>query len=86
MGTRDYVQVTYEPSTYHSCVSPGAKIEYETDIMDSESNDTASNTRYGLVAVDHFTKISEVTPINHRTPEELIIGLDKIFESMWGPK
>ena len=82
MSKRNDIQVKYKPKTYNSFVSPGAKFEYEIDSMDMESKHATANTRYGLVAIDNVTKILEVIPIKNRTPEEMTIGLKKIFESM----
>ena len=83
MSKRDDTQVESKPNTYTSCVSPVAKFEVEIDIMDMESKDATSNTRYGLVAIDfYFTNIAEVVPIKHRTPEAMIDGLKKLFASM----
>ena len=52
-----------KPKGSNSFVSPGARFEFEIDIMDMESKDATSNARYGLVAIDSFTKIAEVVPI-----------------------
>ena len=57
MSKGDDIQVKYKPETYNSLVSSGAQFEYEIDIMDMESKDATSNTRYGLVAMCNFTKI-----------------------------
>ena len=54
--------------------------------MDMESKGATSNTRYGLVAIDNFTKIVEVVPIKNRTPESMIDGFKKIFISLGQPK
>ena len=86
MSTRDDIQVKSKPKTYNSCVYPGAKFEFETDIMDMESKYATPNTRYGLVAIDKFTKIAEVAPIKNRTPEAMIEGLKKKVISMGKPK
>ena len=80
------IQVRSKPKTYNICVSPGAKFEFEIDIMDLESKDAPSNIRYGPVAIDMFTKIAEVVPIKNRTPEAMIGGFKKIFTSMGKPK
>ena len=85
MSKRDDIQVTTKTKTYDSCVSPGAKFEFEIDITDMESKDATSNTRYGLVAIDMFTRIAEVVPIKNRTPEAMIDGLTKICISMGKP-
>ena len=86
LSKRDDIQVKYKPESYNSFVSPGAKFEFEIDIMDIESQEATSDTRYGLVAVDNFTKIAEVIPINNRTPESMIEGIRKIIASMGKPK
>ena len=69
-----------ETKSYNSFVSPGANFEYEIDLM--EAKGATSNTRYGLVAIDNFTKIADVVPIKNRTPESIIGGLKKIIGSM----
>ena len=73
MSKRDDIQVNVNTNTCNSCVSPGAKFEFEIDLMDIETKGAASNTRYGLVAIGKFTKIVDVVPINNKTPEEIII-------------
>jgi ribosomal protein L21E len=91
-GVKDYlnslesVQVKSKPKTYNSFVSPGANFEYEIDIMDIEAKGSTSDSRYGLVAIDNFTKIAEVIPIKNRTPESIIAGLKKIIAEMGKPK
>ena len=86
LSKRDDIQVKSKPKTYNSFVSPGANFEYEIDIMDMESKDATSNTRYGLVAIDNFTKIAEVIPIKNRTLESMIEGIKKIITAMGKPK
>ena len=86
MSKRDDIQVEFKPNTYSMFASPGAKFEFEIDLMDIETKGATSNTRYGLVAIDNFTKIADVVPINNKTPEEIIIVLNKIFTSMGKPK
>ena len=85
MSKRDDIQVKVKPSTYNSFVSPGAKFEFESDLMDIETTGATSDTRYGLVAIGNFTKIADVVPINNKTPEDMIIVLNKIFTSMGKP-
>ena len=54
--------------------------------MDIEAKGSTTDTRYGLVAVDNFTKIAEVVAIKNRTPESMIEGIKKIITSMGKPK
>jgi len=86
LSKRDDIQVKYKPKSYNSFVSPGANFEYEIDIMDIEAKNSTSDTRYGLVAIDNFTKVAEVIPIKNRTPESIIAGLKKIIAEMGKPK
>ena len=75
-----------KPRGSNSFVSPGAKFEFEIDIMDMGSKGATSNTRYGLVAIDNLAKIAEVVPIKNRKPESIVDGLKKIFISLGKPK
>ena len=86
LNKRDGIQVKSKPRGSNSFVSPGAKFEFEIYIMDMESEGATSNTRYGLVAIDSFTKIAEVVPTKNRTPETMIGGFKKIFISLGEPK
>ena len=80
------IQVKVRHTTYTSFVSPGAKFEFEIDLMDIEARGATSNTRYGVIAIDIFTEIVSVVPMNNKTPEEMMIGLKYIFTSMGKPK
>ena len=71
LGKRDDIQGKTKPKTCNRFVYPGAKCEFETDLMDIESKDATSNNRYGLTAVDNFI---EVVPIKNLTPEAMING------------
>ena len=86
LSKRDDIQVKSKIKSYNSCVSPGANFEYEIDTMDIEAKGSTYDARYGLVAVESFTKIAEVIPIKNRTPESIIAGLKKIIGSMGKPK
>ena len=81
LSKRDAIQVRSKLEAYTSFVSSGANSEFEIGIMDMESTYVTSNARYGLVAIDKFTRIAEVVPIKHRTPEAMIGGLNNIFTS-----
>ena len=51
-----------------------------------ESKGAVTDTRYGLVAIEIFTKIAEVVPISDRPPEAMIDGLDNMFTSVGKPR
>ena len=54
LKSRQDIQVKVKPEPYNSFVSPGAKFEFEIDLMDIEAKQATSNTRYVLVAIDNF--------------------------------
>ena len=66
MSKRDDIQIKVKPEPYNRFVSPRAKFDFEIDLMDIEAQGATSNTRYGLVAIDIFTKIADVVPIKHK--------------------
>ena len=86
LSKRDDIQVKSKPRGSNSIVSPGAKFEFEIDIMDILARDGGESVRYAMVAIDNFTKIAEVIPIENRQPIELISALKLIFQSMGTPK
>ena len=50
------VQSHFTYKKYKSLLSPGAKYEFEIDIMDVLARDGGDGIRYGLCAIDNFTK------------------------------
>ena len=86
LNNKNHIQVKTKPKTYHSCVSPCAKFEFEVDIIDMESKSAVVNTRYGLVAIDGFSKTVSVIPTQNKTPEAMIDGLKKIITPIGKPK
>ena len=82
---RDDIQVKSKPNTYNSCVSPGAKFEFEIYIMDVLARD-GDGIRYGLCAIDNFTKMVSIIPIKNISPSEIIRGLKLIIEELGKPK
>ena len=75
-----------KPRSTNSFVSPGARFEFELDIMDILARQGGPGVRYGLVAIGNFPKTAEVIPIKNKEPAELIRGLKLIFQSMGIPK
>ena len=62
------MQVKYKPRGSNSFVSPGALFEFEIGIMGILARNGGESVRYALVAIDNFTKIAEVQPIENRQP------------------
>ena len=73
MNKRGDIQVKYKGKKYNSVVSPGAKFEFEIDIVGIEALGDVSNTRYVLVAIGNFTKIADVVPIKMEHLRELLL-------------
>ena len=85
LSKRDDIQLKSKPGGSNSFVSPGAKFEFEIDIMDALARDGGESVRYGMVAIDSFIKIAEVIPTENRQPIELIFAFKLIFKSMGTP-
>ena len=79
------IQTHFKYKKYNSFVSPGAKYEFETDIIDVLARD-GGGIRYGLCAIDNFSKMVSVIPIENRSPSEIIKGLKLIIEELGKPK
>ena len=86
LNKRDDIQVESKPRGSNSFVSPGARFEFEIDIMDILARDGGESVGYAMVAIDNFTKIAEVTPIENRQPIELIPASKIKIRSMGTPK
>ena len=54
--------------------------------MDVLARDGGDGIRYGLCAIDNFTKMVSATPINNRKQSDIIKALKLIFEQLGNPK
>ena len=85
LNSRQDIQVKFKCKNYNCFVSSGANFEFEVDIVGVLARDGGDGIRYGLCAIDNFTKMVSVIPISSRTPSEVIIGLKLIFEQLGKP-
>ena len=86
MNKLESVHVKFNYNTYNSCVSSGAKFEFEIYIIDVLARDGGDGIIYGLCAIDNFTKMVSFIPIKNRSPSYLTGGLKLIFEQLGTPK
>ena len=63
LNSREDKQTHFKYKKYNSFVSPGVNYEYEIDLMDMGTS--VSEYRYGLIAVDGFSKMVSVIPIEN---------------------
>ena len=70
---------------FNSYVSLGPRDEYEVDLFDVNYLGQ-DEFRYGLIAIDNFTKVMWVIPIKEKNTEELIRATKAIIENMEKPK
>ena len=56
LNSLESVQTHFKYKKYNSFVSPGARFEFEIDIMDVLARDGGDGIRYGLCGIDNFTK------------------------------
>ena len=45
-----------------------------------------TNMRYGMVAIDNFTYIADIVPIQNKQPDEIIRAVKEIFNKICIPK
>ena len=86
LNQRDDIKVKFKYKKCNSFVSPGKDYEYEVDIIDVLARDGGDGIRYGFCAIDNFTKMVSVIPINNRKPSEIIRGSKLIVEQIGKPK
>ena len=80
LNSREDKQTHFKYKKYNSFVSPGVNYEYEIDLMDMGTS--VSEYRYGLIAVDGFSKMVSVIPIENKQPDEIIRALKKSLNSL----
>jgi len=85
LNSRQDKQTQFKYKKCNSVLSPGAKFEFEIDIMDVLARD-GDGIRYGLCAIDNFSNMVSVIPSINRTPSEIIRGLKLKFEEPGKPK
>ena len=84
LSKRDDKQVHLKLLKHNSFVSSHPLFEIEIDIMDIGTSVT--NMRYGLVAIDNFTKIAHIVPIQNKQPDEIIRAVKEVFNEIGIPK
>ena len=84
LNKRDDKQIQYKDVKYNSFISPKPLFEIEMDIMDIGTS--VENMRYGLVAIDNFTKIAHVVEIQNKKPPEVIRAVKEVFSKIGVPK
>ena len=84
LSKREDKQVLVKHTKYNSFVSSGPLFEIEIDVMDIGTSVT--NMRYGLVAIDNFTKIADIVPIQNKKPDEIIRAVKEVLTKIGIPK
>ena len=84
LSKREDKQVLVKHTKYNSFVSSGPLFEIEIDVMDIGTSVT--NMRYGLVAIDNFTKIADIVPIQNKQPDEIIRAVKEVLTKIGIPK
>ena len=70
LDKQSFRQTQFTYKTFNSYISPGPMFEFEVDLIDftkkAKEND---GFRFGLVAIDNFTKFAWVVPIKKKNPK-----------------
>ena len=74
-----------QPRGFNSSISKGPRDEYEDDLFGVDYLGQ-KEFRYGLLAIDNFTKVMWVIPIKSKKTEELIRGTELIIKNIRAPK
>ena len=75
-------QVHKPQHAYNSFVAPGAREQFQIDVADFGKY---AHPRYGLVAVDVFTKKMDVEPMGNKQPATTAHALDNSIHDMGLP-
>ena len=78
------VQTHFKYKKYNSSVSSKTLFDFEIDLMDMGT--IVTPMRYGLAAVDNFTKVVSAIPIKDKQVNESMISLEEVFASMGKPR
>ena len=80
-------QTQFKYKGFNSFISPHALFEFEVDLIDLGTHiEEKGGIRYGLVAIDNFTKYAWVQPMKEKNAKNLIEALDEIIYKMGHPK
>jgi len=80
-------QTQFKYKGFNSFISPHALFEFEVDLIDLGTYiEEKGGIRYGLVAIDNFTKYAWVQPMKEKNAKNLIEALDEIIYKMGHPK
>ena len=83
----EHRQTQFKYKGFNSFVSPHPLFELEVDLIDLGNYiEEKGGTRYGLVAIDNYTKYAWVQPIKGKDAKNLIHGLTEILYKMGHPK
>ena len=78
LNKRDDKQVQCKHTKHNSFVSSNPLFEIEIDVMDIGTS--VETMRYGLVAIDIFTKIAHVVPIQNTPLDEIVRPVKEVFK------
>ena len=85
LDKQSFRQTQFTYKKFNSYISPGPMHELEVDLVDftakAKQND---GFRYGLVAIDNFTKFAWVVPMKTRNAYDCIEAFKEIFEKFGG--
>ena len=59
---------------------------FEIEIYVMDMGTSVMNLRYGLVAIDNFTNITNIVPIQNKQPDEIIRAVKEVLTKIGTPK
>ena len=83
LDKQSFRQTQFTYKKFNSYISPGPMFEFEMDLIDFTKKAKENNGfRYGLVAIDNFTKFAWVVPIKRKKPKNVIAAFQEVIEKM----
>ena len=83
LDKQSFRQTQFTYKKFNSYISPGPMFEFEMDLVDftkkAKEND---GFRYGLVAIDNFTKFVWVVPMRSRDVKSCVEAFKEVIEKM----
>ena len=86
LDKQSFRQTQFTYKKFNSYISPGPMYELEVDLVDfTEKAKQNDGFRYGLVAIDNFTKFAWVVPMKGKKAYNCIEAMKEIIEKFGGP-
>ena len=86
MNKLQHRQTQFTYKKFNSFISKHPLYDFEIDLIDlTEEATKHKGIRYGLTAIDTFTKIAHLVPIKTKTPTDVVKAMEDVIKTMGVP-